>query len=123
MGWIAIGTFVLGILWSVFVWALGRHIKRTDALEAAINGKEGKGGLRDQVASLLTKIDFERHAEKIDGTLEVLNDEGQQRERRIMEAINRTGERFDRDMRELRRELGETNRRVDGMSRTGRRTT
>lgn len=115
MGWIAIATFVAGVVWSVLVWSLGRHIKRQDKLEEAVNGP---GGLRDKLAQLVTSQDFRERVEKIEGTLEVLNDEGHQRERRIMAAIHGSHERTDIEMRELRRELGDANRRLDGMSRT-----
>lgn len=115
IGWVAIGTFAAGILWSVLVWLLGRHIKRQDDLEHSVNGP---GGLRDKIARLVTSEDFDKRAEKLEGTLEVLNDEGHERERRLLEAINGMGRRVEDDVREVRRELGDTNRRVDGLSRS-----
>lgn len=117
MGWIAIGVFVAGTLWSVLLWSIGRHIRRQDELVEAVHGKDG---LRDQLARLVTASAFDKRAEKIEGALGVLEDEGQQRERRIMEAIQKLAHTVGDENRELRRELSETNRRVDGMSRQRR---
>lgn len=115
--WVTIAVFVLGIMWSVAVWLVGRRVSRIDELEKQVNGREG---LVRQVDRLITREEFvEGHAE-LEEILKGISEEGQVREQRMRDHGDQLRRALEQDLRELRREMSEIHKRVDVAMRARR---
>lgn len=115
--WVTIAVFVVGTMWSVVVWLVGRRINRTDHLENLVTGPEG---LQSQIKGLITREEFREHTEKLEELLKGISEEGQHRETRIREHVDHGRRSQEQDLREIRRELSEIHRRVDATVRLRR---
>lgn len=115
--WVTLAVAVLGTMWSVAVWLVGRRLNRTDELEKAVSGP---GGLAFKMQGLITREEFREHTEKLEELLKGISEEGQHRESRIRDHVDQGRRSSEQDMREIRRELSEIHRRVDATVRLRR---
>lgn len=115
--WVTVAVFVVGTMWSVGVWLVGRRINRTDQLERLVTGPDG---LQTQIKGLITRDEFREHTDKLEELLKGISEEGQHRENRIREHVDQGRRSSEQDLREIRRELSEIHRRVDATVRLRR---
>lgn len=100
--WLAIGTFVGGVVFSVVWWHVRKRASRLEALEAAVFGAEG---VTRHLAKYVTHAELQRELGALGVSLRGVSEEGQRREERIVAAIEQQTANIGREVRDLKEDL------------------
>jgi hypothetical protein len=111
-----IGTSGAGIAFTVWWFFWRKRLGRIEALEAAVFGADG---VRNRY---VTRPEFERSVGELNTRMAGLSDEGQAREERILQAIERNTLVVGSEVREMKADVRETLRefRADMRAQTTR---
>lgn len=118
MAWVAIGTCLANMAFTI-AWALIRRpAKRIEQLEQAVFGETG---VNMKLTRYVTTETFERRMTAIDDHLKGVSEEGQRREDRILTAITNQGVALSQSLGELKADLRQQATRVDSLLQNGGR--
>lgn len=101
VGWVSIGVFLASAIFTVWWFFWRKRLGRIEALEAAVFGE---AGVRNRY---VTRPEFDNAIEELNSKMLGLSEEGQKREERILQAIERHTLTSISEMRELKIEVRE----------------
>ena len=101
IAWVSIGVFLAGCLFTVWWFFWRKRLGRIEALEAAVFGESG---VRNRY---VTRPEFDNAIGELNTKMLGLSEEGQKREERILQAIERNTLTSVSEMRELKGEVRE----------------
>lgn len=102
--WVSIGIFSAGVVVAVIAWLIKRRISRLDALEAAVFGE---AGVRNAFHKYATTAELDRRVSELRTSMQGISEEGQKREERILQAIERNTVVMGSEVREMRADVRE----------------
>lgn len=108
--WLTVGIFVIGLLVSLACWLLRRLLQRIDKHDEAIFGP---AGLYNLLGHYVKREVHDVANAELAAQMEKMRLEGIQREGRILEAIEREGDRASHDNQLTRSDVSKLHDRVD----------
>lgn len=109
MGWVAIGIFVGGSVFSIFGWLINRRWKRMDALELAVFGD----GVNPGIHKFVTHAVLDARISDLKSSLQGISEEGVRREERILTAIENVRDVVGSEVMETKADVRGLNARID----------
>jgi cell division protein FtsB len=116
--WLTVGLFVLSLLIALMCWLLKRLLARVDNHDEAIYGK---GGLFNLLGQYVKREVHDVANAELAAQMDKMRMEGLQREGRILEAIEREGDRASKQNEQIRSDVSKLHDRVDRMRDSGQR--
>lgn len=112
MGWVAIAIAVFSALLGAVGWLINRRFRRLDSLEDAVFGTHG---MRERMYVTNGVLDVKINELRVQ--MSGVSEEGQLREERILEAIRNNTLVVGSEMREIKLDMREQNKRIDEVMR------
>lgn len=116
--WVAIGIAIAGAIAAIFRYIWTRFIRRWDQVQDDLHGREGiVAKLRMEIEQRVAQESFDVEMSEIQGRFNALMAQGEKREVKILEAIERMENHMREDNRLMRADLAGVNQRVDALMR------